>query len=129
MARHSFNEPWIVRRVGKGGPQFPDGGVQTIVKFHIGIFGPELLSQFVTAYKLARPLQKDRQNFKRLVLQPDSNTAFGEPRVGEICLEQPKSHHVFYNHVRHIPTPYCIEQNCTTLFCSYLPISTYGSVV
>jgi hypothetical protein len=54
--------------------EFLDGCIETVVKIHKGIRGPQLLLQFFPGDDVPLSLQQKTQHLKRLLLESDSHS-------------------------------------------------------
>jgi len=83
---HRRNQPvaatWkglnVLRLVGiifQGFAQLVDGSVEPVVKVHKGVIRPKPAPEFLPRHYIAWVLQQHRQDFTRLFLQPDRESA------------------------------------------------------
>jgi hypothetical protein len=90
-ARNSFDETRIISVVIEGSAKFLQNHIEAAIEIHEGAVRPEIISQKFTGNNLARMLQKQQQNAKRLVLYLYAHTITEERFVGDVGLEQTES--------------------------------------
>jgi hypothetical protein len=70
----SADEPRSGSRVSQGVTDLIDRRIQAVIEIDKSFSGPNSLTKFFPADQLARPLEEDGQNLKRLVLKTKLNT-------------------------------------------------------
>ncbi len=77
----------IVRIIAECGAQPLHRGVEAVLEIYEGPLGPQPFAQFFPRDDVAGPLEHDRQNFERLVLQPYANAALAQLARAQIDFE------------------------------------------
>ena len=77
----------IVRVVAERGPQPLHRGVEAVLEINEGPLGPQPIAQLLPRDDVAGPLEHDRQNLERLILQPYPNTALAQLARAQIDFE------------------------------------------
>jgi len=54
-ARERLDVTWFFRVIAKGGANFLNGEIETLLKVHKSFFAPDLLVEFFASYKHTRP--------------------------------------------------------------------------
>src|SRR6266705_3785162 len=78
-------------RVAQGLPQLPHGRVEAVVEVDERIRGPELVPQLLSGHHLARTLQEQGQQAKRLILQTDPQSLPAQLPGREVYFEGPEA--------------------------------------
>ena len=78
-------------RVAQGLPQLPHGRVEAVVEVDERVRGPELVPQLLSGHHLARPLQEQGQQAKRLILQTDLQSLPAQLPGREVDLKGPEA--------------------------------------
>ncbi len=73
-----FDEPRVVGIVAERGAKALDGRIQAVLEVYEGTSRPQTLTELFSRHHLAGPLQHDRQNLERLILQPDADAALAQ---------------------------------------------------
>ena len=87
-----LDKPRIVGVVAECGAQPLDRGVQAVLEIDEGPRGPQTLAQLLPRHDVAGPLEHDRENLERLILQPDADAALAQLARAQIdfeCSESP----------------------------------------
>src|ERR1700678_3821269 len=92
-SRKGFDEPRLVGFVTKCPPQLLDCGIQTMLKIHKRILGPQPLAKRVTGHQLARMLEQNRENPKGLFLQFDFTATLEKLARAQVQSINVKLHH------------------------------------
>ena len=90
-AREGLDVAGGLGRVAQGLPQLPHGRVEAVVEVNERIRGPELVPQLFSAHHLARALQEQGQQSKRLILEPDLDSLPAQLAGPKIDLKGPEA--------------------------------------
>src|SRR5205809_7946068 len=90
-AREGLDVTGGLGRVAQGLPQLPHGRVEAVVEVDERIRWPELVPQLLSGHHLARTLQEQGQQAKRLILQTDLQSLPAQLPGGEVDFEGPEA--------------------------------------
>ena len=86
-----LDEPRIVGIVAERGAQPLDRRIQAVLEIDERPRRPQTLAQLFARHHFAGPLEHHRENFERLILQPDADAALAQLARAQIDLEGPES--------------------------------------
>src|SRR5438034_2270355 len=90
-AREGLDVTGAFGRVAQGFPQLPYGRVEAVVEVDERVRGPELVPQLLSGHHLARTLQEQGQQAKRLILQTDLASLPAQLSGREVDFEGPEA--------------------------------------
>ena len=86
-----LDEPRIVGVVAERRAQPLDRGVQAVLEIDERPGRPQALPQLFTRHDFARTIEHHRENFERLILKPDADSALPQLARAQIDFEGPES--------------------------------------
>ena len=92
-SRKGLNETRFVSFITECPPQLLDGGIQTMLKVHKRILGPQPLAKRFTGHQLAGMLQQNRENPKGLFLKFDFTATLEKLARAQVQSINVKLHH------------------------------------
>jgi len=104
-AGESFDEPRVRRGIAQGFAELIDYSVKAVIEIYKGIFGPQLLTQFLARDDFARPPQQREQHLEWLLLNAKTDSRFAQfpgARVGLVNSKAEESFRVVGRHRNHI---------------------------
>jgi len=89
--QNGLNKDGVLGKISQGCTQALQRRVETSIRFDVSVSGPESLELFFARHHFAGALQKNREQAKRQILQPDSGALAQQFPTRQIGFEQAKA--------------------------------------